>query len=266
MNTDTAIIKGKTHHICEDYALAGDNYIIISDGCSGSKDTDCGNRILLKTFENYIKRKIIDLDSPKKAIYKSRKLIKILQLEEECLDATLFCTVKNNDFLNVFCAGDGAVLFVYKNDKIILETIEYNNYPFYLNYLFNNARLKEFQKIKPESNINSYLLNKDYNIIRKNEKSLLSSYSNYFFAVIPENQIKQITIFTDGIKSFVKKNIHNTFKNEEKLDYKKIIKQLVDFKSTTGFFVKRKLNRFIKANKKEEIINMDDFTMATIHI
>ena len=51
MKIDSAFQIGKTHDICEDFALTGTKnsivpYTIVSDGCSSSPLTDVGSRIL----------------------------------------------------------------------------------------------------------------------------------------------------------------------------------------------------------------------------
>ncbi|GAH21715.1 unnamed protein product, partial [marine sediment metagenome] len=52
MRNDVAFQIGKTHDICEDFALSGNfgspgggddcNYLVVSDGCSSSPGTDLG--------------------------------------------------------------------------------------------------------------------------------------------------------------------------------------------------------------------------------
>ena len=66
MNADSAFRMGSTHAVCQDYAVASAwtaaahtdgaappprPYIILSDGCSSTPDTDVGARLLVKAAE-----------------------------------------------------------------------------------------------------------------------------------------------------------------------------------------------------------------------
>ncbi|HYO91642.1 MAG TPA: hypothetical protein VEQ40_08400, partial [Pyrinomonadaceae bacterium] len=69
MNADSAFLIGATHAVCQDYAVAGNGtpderaavsnlqanpYVILSDGCSSSPDTDIGARLLVKAAEQVL--------------------------------------------------------------------------------------------------------------------------------------------------------------------------------------------------------------------
>ena len=57
INVDHYMTIGSSHQVCEDYIISGTEpfpYIILSDGCSSSKDTDIGARILAQCAKNYL--------------------------------------------------------------------------------------------------------------------------------------------------------------------------------------------------------------------
>ena len=54
MNTDGAFYIGTTHEVCQDYCMAENDAIVVSDGCSGSPGTDMGSRVLSITTMNKI--------------------------------------------------------------------------------------------------------------------------------------------------------------------------------------------------------------------
>lgn len=55
MNSDSLFVIGSDHDICQDYVAHHNNgvksYIVLADGCSGSKDSDVGARVLVKSHE-----------------------------------------------------------------------------------------------------------------------------------------------------------------------------------------------------------------------
>ena len=67
MNADSVFNIGATHAVCQDYVIARSGettfgspnagpYIILSDGCSSSPDTDMGARLLVKAMDQTLIR------------------------------------------------------------------------------------------------------------------------------------------------------------------------------------------------------------------
>ncbi len=69
MHADSVYVIGDGHQVCEDYARSGCfsdmwisedglrsavHYALVSDGCSGSKDTDIGSRLIINAAERMI--------------------------------------------------------------------------------------------------------------------------------------------------------------------------------------------------------------------
>ena len=50
--SDSYFKIGKTHLICQDYALHSEGHISLSDGCSSSPNTDIGSRLLCLINKN----------------------------------------------------------------------------------------------------------------------------------------------------------------------------------------------------------------------
>ena len=55
MNADSAVNIGSTHSLCQDYVIARNPdrapYVVLSDGCSSSNDTDIGARLLVRAMD-----------------------------------------------------------------------------------------------------------------------------------------------------------------------------------------------------------------------
>ena len=57
MAADVFYAIGSTHHVCQDFAVANGDFVILSDGCSSAKDSDWGARLLVKACHNVIKER-----------------------------------------------------------------------------------------------------------------------------------------------------------------------------------------------------------------
>lgn len=121
MSTDKFFTIGKTHNVCQDYALSGEHngisYAIVSDGCSSSPDTDFGARFLAKSCEQQILRG--HNFNGERIIYEASGIARQIGLPETCLDATLICAIKdNNDAIKIYMHGDGVILGKYCDGSI----------------------------------------------------------------------------------------------------------------------------------------------------
>src|SRR5215208_7219869 len=62
MNANSVFNIGATHAVCQDYVIArsraphGGPYVVMSDGCSSSPDTDVGARLLVKAIDQMLVR------------------------------------------------------------------------------------------------------------------------------------------------------------------------------------------------------------------
>jgi hypothetical protein len=80
----------------------------------------------------------------------------------------------------------------------------------------------------------------------------------YFEELYTTTNIEWIALMSDGVHSFQDAN-------KKEIDYTTIVKTLTDFKTNTGDFVKRRLNRFTKECKKLQWTHYDDVSLAAIY-
>jgi hypothetical protein len=164
MNTDTFIEIGKQHKICEDYIISGVKpvpFIILSDGCSSSKNTEMGARILCylaKQYLDYRKNKLYNLNYKKMGnwiIHNAEMSARQLGLDTTSLDATLIVSFLIEDMLSIYIYGDGCI--VLRNDMdTVIKTIEFSdNAPYYLSYLVDDYRFGLYRERKPHRIIKS---------------------------------------------------------------------------------------------------------------
>lgn len=250
---------GSSHISCEDYAISGlsDNnkaYALISDGCSSSKNTDFGSRIISKCTENIIKYNL-----PDEYLFRNKLLLDInlnnsnLELNKNCLDATLIFI--NSELLEykIYAYGDGGILKLKHNGEIEFTYIEYTSgAPLYLNYYLDGSRFDNYKKQYGfQRKITKYL-------ITPTEFSISLYYDNTGEPHIEcgQNDYKVISVVSDGIISFNK--------NSQPADIIEIVRQIMDFKSIKGEFIQRRMNGFKLYCEKNNLKHTDDFSMAGI--
>ena len=283
MNTDCAFYIGSTHNICQDYALTGEYSVVVADGCSGSILSDIGSRILSVTAMNKIAqlKTLHDIDE-QELILLARPSIKILNLPHECLDATLLCAAKYNDAVEAICYGDGVIAIKMRNRDTLIINIEYtDNYPFYINYLYDDTgRYKNwednhnkiqvvFSLIKENGEIEILNENCDLNTrlrYNENEIGLIKVQDRRTIVETIDTDVVSIVVMSDGVHSFYHTIISGTSKHNEKVPYHDVLKELLSFKNYTGRFVQRRMNKFIKTCKKNNWDHSDDISIATIYL
>jgi len=281
MNTDCAFYIGTTHNICEDFSLSNKNSIAVSDGCSGSPNSDIGSRILSITAMN----KMVELDSltnfdEKECILLARPAIKMLNIPNECLDATLLSAKAYKTGVMAMCCGDGVIAIKIKDGNMIIIDCAYSdNYPFYINYLYDQTGrysnwIQNHNKrdvcqtilspdrewlatIPAQSNIER--IEKDLGLIRIVENKTIVE-------IVNKDEIEYIAIMSDGVHSFYETIITETSKYNKSISYLDVLKYLLTFKNFNTHFVQRRVNKFRKNCIKKNWANGDDFSLAVIYM
>ena len=280
MNTDCAFYIGTTHDICQDYALAGKNSIAVSDGCSGSPRSDIGSRVLSITAMN----KMVELDSlanfdEKECILLARPAIKILNIPNECLDATLLTATAYETGAMALCYGDGVIAIKIKNSNLVIIDCAYSDsYPFYMNYLYDqtgrysdwvqnhNKRDVAQTVISPEgewiatvsTKHNVERIESDLGIIRLSENRTAVE-------IVNKDEVEYVALMSDGVHSFYETITTGTSKCNKSLSYINVVKELLSFKNFNTSFVQRRMNKFRKNCAKKDWGNADDVSLAVLY-
>jgi len=273
IDTFTKICANK--EISDDYIISGSSpvpYIILSDGCSMNKGTNIGSMILCNIAKRYFIENqnftIINNDNKllmmKDILNKSITSIKTLGIEDlSCLSSTLFISYIYNNKIYILLAGDGIILIEDSDGKNSIFDFEFNlNYPFYINYLINEECFEDFCNLTdPETKEKNSLYIKHYFDIKNNEYKLLEpkDNSNITLFEFDINDLNKISICSDGIKYI--KNDSNI--NCNKYDF---IKNLYDFKTTAGVFLKRSCFSLFESLEKKSFKNYDDISIGTFLI
>ncbi len=267
MNSDSYFLMGHSHYVCEDYALTGRRngfeYVIVSDGCSSSDDTDIGARILAKCavdaidvlfipYGDHAEMKVIHHNIGQMTIRNAQKVVRSLGLPDKSLDATLLIAISIDGengitYTTTFCYGDG--VFAYKkNDKIFYRSIEYpSGAPYYLSYSLD----KEREKLYFEEFGNKLIIH-DENI-ESPVHTLIENFTLKFQICNAE----YVAIMSDGVGTY-----HGGIETISDVD---IINKMMSFKNHNGLFVKRRLIS-IERSLEKGVVHSDDVSMAAIYL
>ncbi len=244
MITDSYFRIGSSHHVCQDYAMHGECFSIIADGCSSGGKVDFGARLYAQAAANFLQENNnVDSTDLLYMINNNAKLYaNIMLLDEEDLLSTLGVVRYNNTNNTSFLLfGDGSVLVEYEH-CYIWHHIHYDNnmpyYPIYFTYKnvpFNYPiiTLTEFDK--------------NFNITTSCKYQFGSFY--YFGQDI---KVKSVFVFTDGLDSF------------QDLSPIDIFREITALKIKTTNCLTRRCNKFFKQCDKSGIKHTDDFAVAAI--
>jgi len=251
---DSHFSIGRTHLVCEDYARRGIStfpWVMVSDGCSASEDSDIGSRLLTLAAQKCLSQ-LNGLPNyhnfGKQVISHAAKLAHNLNLPDNALDATLLLAIAKGRMVYIYIYGDGFI--VLKDQKQQWQTIEISftqNAPFYLSYWLHEDYRQTYQNLCNESNTLK---------IQDNQKSILYPFDKSVQYVFSLDDYPLIGIVSDGLSKFVNMVDYKAISTETLLPI------LFDFPSLAGSFVKRRLPAVLRNLEKENILPFDDFSMG----
>jgi len=261
ISTDIFLEIGSQHKVCEDYIIQGSDptpYIILSDGCSSSNNTEMGARILCHLAKQYLRYRCDELASIEHEkmgrwiIHNAEMAARQMGLTMSCLDATLLVAFELDDQIKIFVYGDGC-FFVHDPELGRMMTkVDYsNNAPYYLSYLIDDYRNEQYHEMKNHKTITRYA-----------EKEVTGSdlvaydHPTYFFC--PKNRFSSMFISSDGLLSFI---VENPAKRRN-IDPLEIIPDMMAFKNTKGEFLKRRMKKAMKDLSNKGINHYDDLSVG----
>jgi hypothetical protein len=141
MISDSFFEQGSTHEVCEDYAVNGYEYAVLSDGCSNGGgpriDSDWGSRLLCKAAEQHLR---FANTTPRFLTAVSETVQTQVRtfpgLDVRCLAATLLVlTHRDYKEINALVVGDGIVGGKRRDGRWKIYEIEFSRgAPYYLKY------------------------------------------------------------------------------------------------------------------------------------
>lgn len=246
---------GATHSVCQDYVVAKNSYVILSDGCSTSPDSDIGSRLLVKAAERQIKTNSNPETLPEEAARLALAWAEAMNLPAQSVDATLLSAFIKGDEIVVSCSGDGVIVTETTDGRRDVYDISYpSGYPLYPSYLHQPDRLavmatnglsvKEVKHFSSACPPRTHRCDSATNILRLTAK-------DYRF----------VALMSDGIRSF----FTTADKSVETLETSLVIRELLAFKSWNGAFVARRVKRFMRDCCSTGWQHADDLSIGVIY-
>lgn len=284
MKTGSFFEIGKSHNVCEDYAMHTDNAVVCSDGCSNGHgspiDSDWGSRILSHLSLKYLHILQAEGDHKQEFIQKvishGAAVCDTLSKNMNCLTATLLMAYEKGDLIKTLRVGDGIIGAKYKDGSISFSIIDYNkNAPFYpiyaaspktINDFFKNFGTRAVQRI--------YFINEDTDEGWANCKchELEWDYSDnpYLVQEYKKEEVQFVFLGSDGWEQFVEHVVEGNSKYPKQIELPEIVRQIIDFGNFNRNFVQHQCNWMLKLDKPGTFIRRgwettDDFSMGAIY-
>lgn len=271
--SDAFFFKGYGHDVCQDFCLAEDDLIILSDGCSSSPNTDFGARLITKMAANILKSagyafrfsvgkggatNYIAKEFEDEMVAKIKELSGILQLAEGAFDATLLFSTRHTQY----CYGDGVIAYIY-GDSIIVYNICYpSGAPLYLNYSTNTERKEAFiNEFSVRRDVLISVLDRKTGDLKQETEVSDTNAGPYVLNHMPADAI---ILMSDGVNTFDAMMFDETSRFKASVEPNIILQKLLSFKSFHGQFVKRRTKSFIKECKDLCWENFDDVSVAAM--
>ena len=268
MHADAHFLKGRSHRICEDYALAGSiddrPFVVVCDGCSSSPHTDFGARIMAHSFKDVLNTlRVVSIDSlPELAVAQAYVRAKSLGLDITSLDCTLLAAWLEGDYLHVVQTGDGGIVYKYKDDTLRVEHLEFESgAPHYLSYSLDFNRSKQyFDEYGTDAAVVTQQVAADGGRHTPRARAPYNFKSVGLCCSVPHDQLAAVGIFSDGLSTFKDRKTFSTENADQ------VIHKLMSFKTTKGTFVQRRMKRVMGDYVKDGIEPEDDISLAVIHV
>ncbi len=272
MNADSTLNIGSRHSLCQDYVIAREGspgkrgpYVILSDGCSSSTDTDIGARLLVKAMDQKLTARDVE-DLHKESARIALGWADLMGVAAESVDATLLTAHVSGDSLIVACSGDGVI--VLESHTGVLDVYEISSpsgYPFYPSYIHQPQRLAELvdndRSRKHVKHFCRRAAGESFKLIEEATSDSLTEVLNLKAA-----DYKYAAIASDGIHSFFHTQQSTNGKRVEAVSMTEILDVFWSFKNSHGAFVERRMKKFRKDAQAKGWQHGDDLSIGVIHL
>jgi hypothetical protein len=240
-------------------------YVILSDGCSSSPDTDVGARLLVKAAERLLR----ESDGPPacglaglhaEAARLALSWAELLGLRPQAVDATLLTAHLYGEELVVGCSGDGVVCLQTADGALDAYVVSYPaGYPVYPAYAHQPARLRSLADAgrarKEVTRLRAASAGERLRTAHVSDGGALTEVFNWGTA-----SYQFAALLSDGVQSFLHPGL------AEAIPLESVLPELVSFKNTRGAFVGRRMKGFLKDCQHKGWRHGDDLSLAALHL
>ena len=275
MNADSVFNIGATHAVCEDYVIArtpdsrdAGPYVILSDGCSSSPDTDIGARLLVRALDQMLigdqTREPGELH--REATCTALGWAELIGVPAEAVDATLLSAHLEGDELIVACSGDGVIVLESHAGGLDVYAISSpSGYPFYPAYVHQAVRLAEMienrRSVKELKHFRRESPDSAFELLEVTTSEALTE-----MFTLDANDYKYVGIASDGLNSFFRTQPSATGKKLEPVCLIDVLGHFWSFKNSHGAFVERRLKKFKKDAEARSWDHADDLSLGVIYL
>lgn len=266
MNYDSFLEVGSQHKVCEDFIVSGTDpcpYVILSDGCSASENSNYGAMILVQMAKRYLDFRKHELggidydDMGNWVIYNADAVVRSMGLNRTCLDATLIVSYLWNDSVYVYVYGDGCIITKLWDGLFWIYEVSFSSdSPYYLSYKLDCSRRMVYRNMGYSKVVKHGSLGMGPDLFRDADREV--NYPVHY--KFDSANFKEVYIASDGINSFVR--------NGEKLPVKDVMENLLDTerenrdRNTKGVFIQRRCRKAIRGFRKGGWDHYDDISFG----
>lgn len=273
VTTDAFMSIGHDHFVCQDYVVAKDAIVALSDGCSTAKDSDWGSRLLARGLINERQNTMIDLAMVWATLLTAGRQADLLGLDLECLRATLLFAEAMEDHFRVLVAGDGFVVARRKknNSLVVMEHEFTSGAPFYPVYIHGGREQyeREFGDGKFLIHQHDCVYGETGELIVKETKTeeMPSAEAQrpqaYKFG---DDEFDLVAVLSDGLRSFVVKEKGTTSIRTVGVPWVRVLHEIMKLKGYGGVFMQRRCQKAFRTTFAERgWMNMDDFSIGVVY-
>lgn len=261
MGADSFFRMGSTHHVCQDYAAAGEAnglaYAALSDGCSSSPDTDFGARFMVQSF-----RKDVGWDPNAYTLAcRAARMAENTGLSIRCLDATLLMVMMGDLHAEIWRSGDGVVAWRRRDGTCYFNQIAFGqNAPRYLSYQLSAEHERQHRELSPMVTVRVGV--RPVGAAKWDVSSQaypIGALSPLECWYLDRHEHDLALVFSDGVESFLDAT-------SAPVSLEAVLDELLAFKGLQGQFVARRCGRFLKACADRGWTHSDDLSVAGIYL
>lgn len=257
--------------MCQDYASAlsrEDHCIaIVSDGCSGSKHSDFGSRLITQAsllrsdlMAQWLRGVIPADDFGDRVVHLASEWAQELSLPRHSLDATLVAACCHEGMVGVYVAGDGHYILVHPDRSFSVHVLSYTEpYPNYLSYALDKSAMEQREDMCVRYTLTTHHYTRDGELVETNAQALADRPHTM---LMPVTMLHAVIVGSDGLDTLVQFNDPLKLKHSQRVPNREVYADMFCFKNYQGEFIKRRMNRFFQDSRKTGRAFTDDVALA----